>query len=735
MSRTSSTRKAGRRTLSRLVAAALFVLAAALPAEAQILGGINTPAANSSVGQPFTVTGWAVFAGDQPGTGIDAVHVYGCPVLSCGTPTFWGAATYGLSRPDVAAAYNNSQYQYSGYSFLYSGLTPNTQYYVKVQARRTSTQQWYEFVVQFTATATPLLGINSPTHLQAVSQPVSFTGWAIDASAPTGTGVTAVDVWSYPNPGSGTAPQYLGAATYGGSRPDVAAAFGSRFQPSGYTLSKSGLTPGEHLFLIYAYSPTNGWFVQTTTNYVDIPTVGLTIDRNGTGTGGVTASGLTCSGGASTQAVPCGATYAFNTVVTLTAVPDSGSAFSGWFGGGCSGVSTCQITMSNAKVVMAMFSKPASGFTVSYYHTDRTGSVRAMTDATGALVGPRHDYAPFGEDTQPLTGNPMRFGGKELDAETGLHHFPGREYRNTWGRFTQVDVVSGSASDPQSWNRYAYARNNPLKFTDPTGLTIACSWGPGGAGAACADTVDVSATDGSYNGISIWGSNGMTSGGTGMPGQCAGLDGNGNFYMWIWCEDEGGSSGYSSSAAPNQTTTTPSPTTPTTPTTPPNECEADPLACREDPCKLKPGLCQPTPAKPCSNWGNLFPEGNAYGVSSGYPFRNDGVTRHDGIDILSPEGTVLQSPFNGTIVRAGLYLLNGNTVDVVTDTIPPIMFTGIHLLDVSVKPGDRVTRGQTLGRTGGRPGAEGSGNSRGVHLHMQLKIGGALADPTGCYSR
>ena len=449
---------------------ALALLLCATSAQAQILGGINTPAANGTVGQPFTISGWAVFAGDQPGTGIDAVYVYGCPVVACsGEPDFWGTATYGLSRPDVAAAYNNSNYQYSGYSFVYSGLTPNAQYYAKVRARRTSTQQWYEFVVQFTATATPILGVGSPTQLQALTSPVPFWGYAIDGAAPTGTGVTAVDIWAYPNPGSGTAPQYLGAATYGGDRQDVAAAYGTRFRYSGYGLSKSGLTPGEYIFLTYAYSPTSGWFVQQSTNYVDLPTVSLTIDRNGTGTGAVTASGLSCAGGANTQAVPCSASYALNTQVTLTAQPDAGSSFSGWFGGGCSGVGTCQVTLNNAKVVMAMFSKPASGFTVSYYHTDRLGSVRAMTDASGTLVGDRHDYAPFGEDTAPVPGNPMRFGGKQLDAETALHYFEARYYRQTWGRFTQVDPASGWASDPQSWNRYAYARNNPLKYVDPTG--------------------------------------------------------------------------------------------------------------------------------------------------------------------------------------------------------------------------------------------------------------------------
>jgi len=48
------------------------------------------------------------------------------------------------------------------------------------------------------------------------------------------------------------------------------------------------------------------WTSRIVTVYVDTPTVPLTIDRPGTGTGGVTASGLTCVGGSTTQAVPCG---------------------------------------------------------------------------------------------------------------------------------------------------------------------------------------------------------------------------------------------------------------------------------------------------------------------------------------------------------------------------------------------------------------------------------------------
>jgi RHS repeat-associated protein len=98
----------------------------------------------------------------------------------------------------------------------------------------------------------------------------------------------------------------------------------------------------------------------------------------------------------------------------------------------------------------------------SYYHTDALGSVRAITDPAGATVA-RHDYFPFGESTSPMTGDPRRFTSKERDAETAFDYFEARYYRNVWGRFTAVDPgqASGSAGDPQGWNAYAYARNNP----------------------------------------------------------------------------------------------------------------------------------------------------------------------------------------------------------------------------------------------------------------------------------
>lgn len=65
-----------------------------------------------------------------------------------------------------------------------------------------------------------------------------------------------------------------------------------------------------------------------------------------------------------------------------------------------------------------------------------------------------------------------QFTGKERDAETGLDYFGARYMSSAQGRFTSPDPLlsSGRPWAPQTWNRYAYGLNNPLRYTDPTGL-------------------------------------------------------------------------------------------------------------------------------------------------------------------------------------------------------------------------------------------------------------------------
>jgi len=67
---------------------------------------------------------------------------------------------------------------------------------------------------------------------------------------------------------------------------------------------------------------------------------------------------------------------------------------------------------------------------------------------------------------------------KERDNETGLDYFGERYYASTMGRFTTVDPLMASATthDPQSFNRYTFVLNNPLRNVDPDGLKAKTPW-------------------------------------------------------------------------------------------------------------------------------------------------------------------------------------------------------------------------------------------------------------------
>jgi RHS repeat-associated protein len=124
-----------------------------------------------------------------------------------------------------------------------------------------------------------------------------------------------------------------------------------------------------------------------------------------------------------------------------------------------------------------------------YLFTDHLGSTRVKSGATGQVMT-RHDYLPFGRQLSAVDSGrttamgyvdqadpmqepfPIKFTGLERDAETGLDNFIARYYSGAQGRFTGPDplLASSRPEDPQTWNRYAYGFNNPLRFIDPTGM-------------------------------------------------------------------------------------------------------------------------------------------------------------------------------------------------------------------------------------------------------------------------
>jgi len=125
-----------------------------------------------------------------------------------------------------------------------------------------------------------------------------------------------------------------------------------------------------------------------------------------------------------------------------------------------------------------------------YVTADHLGSTRVVTKADGS-VKTRLDYLPFGEELSAGVGlrtsgigysvtdsTRQKFTSKERDAESGLDYFGERYYSSAQGRFISVDPLGASAiiADPQSFNRYTYVVNNPLRYVDPDGLDAKNPW-------------------------------------------------------------------------------------------------------------------------------------------------------------------------------------------------------------------------------------------------------------------
>src|SRR2546430_2697985 len=103
----------------------------------------------------------------------------------------------------------------------------------------------------------------------------------------------------------------------------------------------------------------------------------------------------------------------------------------------------------------------------SYYHQDGLGSVTSLSNAAGALTQ-TYTYDSYGKQTASsgsLT-NPFQYTGRELDGETSLYFNRARYLDPNSGRFLSEDPSQflGGA------NFYRYSFNNPVNFTDPSGL-------------------------------------------------------------------------------------------------------------------------------------------------------------------------------------------------------------------------------------------------------------------------
>ncbi|MEV7996634.1 polymorphic toxin-type HINT domain-containing protein [Streptomyces sp. NPDC086077] len=132
---------------------------------------------------------------------------------------------------------------------------------------------------------------------------------------------------------------------------------------------------------------------------------------------------------------------------------------------------------------------------VTFTTADHHGTALLAIDAATQKLTQRR-VTPFGgsrgEEPADWPGTKGFVGGTQ-DVATGLTHLGAREYDPATGRFLSVDPIM-DLTDPQQINGYTYGNNNPLTFSDPSGLYCdGCSadnpdsvWAPGnGHGPGC----------------------------------------------------------------------------------------------------------------------------------------------------------------------------------------------------------------------------------------------------------
>ncbi|MFJ4846324.1 MULTISPECIES: RHS repeat-associated core domain-containing protein [unclassified Streptomyces] len=127
-------------------------------------------------------------------------------------------------------------------------------------------------------------------------------------------------------------------------------------------------------------------------------------------------------------------------------------------------------TAGDATVAMRVGDGTTNG-SLTWLMSDGQASTQLMVLAATGVVT-RRRYKPFGE--QRSTGLPAAtdrgFLGKPEDDSTGLSILGARMYDPGLHRFLSPDPLNAQYS-PQDVNGYSYSANNPVNFSDPTGLT------------------------------------------------------------------------------------------------------------------------------------------------------------------------------------------------------------------------------------------------------------------------
>jgi RHS repeat-associated protein len=128
--------------------------------------------------------------------------------------------------------------------------------------------------------------------------------------------------------------------------------------------------------------------------------------------------------------------------------------------------------------------------TTYFEHQDWLGTERVRTNYTGSAAS-SYVSLPWGDGYTPNENDPvgnaqdnLHYAQLDHDTESLTEHAQFRQLSSAQGRWMSPDPYDGSydPTNPQSFNRYAYVLNNPLSYTDPSGLILPGSAGYGGGG-------------------------------------------------------------------------------------------------------------------------------------------------------------------------------------------------------------------------------------------------------------
>ncbi len=116
-----------------------------------------------------------------------------------------------------------------------------------------------------------------------------------------------------------------------------------------------------------------------------------------------------------------------------------------------------------------------------YILSDHLGSTSVTTSSEGVYQSETlYKPCPFrvlreGETRWTSGTLPTKYtytGQYSYVADFGLMYYNARYYDPLTSRFSQADTLIPNPGDPQSWDRFAYTMNNPVRYTDPSGHDI-----------------------------------------------------------------------------------------------------------------------------------------------------------------------------------------------------------------------------------------------------------------------